>query len=204
MTDDDEAVARRIQQELEDAEYAHAIGLREREEAASREVVLSLERQNHLDAEHAARLRGEGGEPATGVRKWWPLATCLVCAIVVPLLFVFDVFDSSGVPFFGDLFGNDWIGNDPWSGNNNMTIDVINGTAVPRLGRDAFGWANTGNGLLLDVLNACTDPWQPFVQEAIANWDDGSPIDSLTLFSSRIDPEPGCSTATGKLKICNG
>ena len=43
-----------------------------------------------------------------------------------------------------------------------------------------------------------------FVELAIANWDNGSPIDSLTLFSTKIRYEKDCQTVTGKLKICNG
>merc|ERR1712157_337982 len=82
--------------------------------------------------------------------------------------------------------------------------DDINGTRVPQLPSNAIGWANTGNGLRLDILNACSDDYQPFVQEAIENWDNGSPIDSLPLFASRIDHEIECSKVDRKLKICNG
>ena len=116
---------------------------------------------------------------------------------------MFDVFDSSNVPFFGDMFDNDWVNGDPWSGNN-MTIIDINGTAVPQLPARAIGWANDGAGLQLDVLIACSDEYRPFVKKAIANWDNGYPIDSLSLFSSRIPYEYECETVTGKLKVCNG
>ena len=100
----------------------------------------------------------------------------------------------------GDLFQDDWVG----GSLNNMTFDDVNGTMVPQLPPDAIGWSNTGNGLRLDIQNACSDEWQPFVQPAIENWENGSPIDSLSLYESRIDYEYECSTAMGKLKICNG
>ncbi|VEU42699.1 unnamed protein product [Pseudo-nitzschia multistriata] len=198
--DDDEAVARRIQQELADAEYARRIGLAEEQNLASQTAL--REAQAHLELEASQNSRKHC------VLRWMPTGICLAVAVAVPLLFLFDVFDPSDVPFFGDLFGDDWVGNDPWSGTN-MTIDVVNGTSVPRLPPGAYGWATlggkeTGKGLSLDLLNACSDDYQVFVQEAIRNWDEGSPIDSLTLYSNRIDYESECTTVTGKMKICNG
>jgi len=197
LTDDDEAVARRIQQELADAEYAQRISTLERENAASREVVLSLERQNQIQQQQIAALQQPRRKSC--LAKWLPLVLCLAVAITIPLLYVFDVFNPSDIPFLGDLFQDDWVG-----GDSNMTFSSINGTNIPRLPDNAMGWANTGNGLRLDVLNACSDEWQEFVQKALDNWDDGSPIDSLTLYQSRVNFEYECEVVTGKLKICNG
>ena len=192
-TDEDEAVARRIQQELADAEYAQHISNLERENAASHQVVLSLERQNQLS------LAQEEEQPKKScVSRWGSLGLCVILAVTIPLLYVYDVFDTSDIPFFGDLFQDDW------AGAGNITFDMINGTRVPRLPANAIAWANTGNGLRLDVLNACSDEWQPYVQTAIANWDNGFPIDSLTLYTSRYSFDSICDPITGKLKICNG
>jgi len=197
--DDDEAVARRVQQELQDAEYAKSLGLREQQELASQGVLVD----HQLALQQAHEHQQQQLAKKNCFFKWAPMVFCICIGIAVPLLYLFDVFDPTQVPFLGDLFGDDWIGNDPWSGTN-MTIDMVNGTAVPRVPSNAYGWANTGNGLKLDILNACADDYQPFVQTAIANWDEGSPIDSLTLYSSRILYESECSIVTGKLKICNG
>lgn len=197
MTDEDEAVARRIQQELADAEYAERISTLEREEAASRDIVLSLERQNQLNL---AQQQQQQAPPRSCVAKWLPMVLCIAVAITIPLLYFFDVFNPSDIPFLGDLFQDDWEGGSV----SNITFNDINGTMVPQLPSDAFGWANTGDGLRLDVLNACTDEWQPFVQTALNNWENGSPIDSLTLYTSRIPYEKDCMEHTGKLKICNG
>jgi len=190
-TDDDEAVARRIQQELADAEYAERIRNLEQEEAASREVVLSLERQQQLNQQQLQQQ----APPKSFLRKWTPVAFWFAIAITIPLLFIFDVFDPADI--FGDLFQDDWRG-------GNVTWDTMNGTVVPRLGPDAFGWYTQSIGLKLDILNACDDEYQPFVQEAIANWENGSPIDSLTLSTTRIDYESVCESVIGKMKICNG
>lgn len=192
-TDEDEIVARRIQQELADAEYAEHISNLEQQNAASQQVVVSIERQNQL-----AQAQQEEQRQKSCLARWGPMTMCVIIAIVFPLLYVFDVFDTSDIPFFGDLFQDDW------QGAGNITFDMINGTRVPRLPDNAIGWANTGNGLRLDVLNACSDEWQPYVQTAIANWDNGYPIDSLTLYTSREDYDPICTQVNGKLKICNG
>jgi hypothetical protein len=193
-TDDDEAVARRIQQELADVEYAHRISNLERDEAASREIVQSLERQQEINQQQ------QQAPQKSCFAKWAPMVVCIAIAVTVPLLYVFDVFNPSDIPFFGDIFEDDWEGGPA----GNMTFDNINGTIVPRLPDDAFGWKNTGNGLELNILNACDDKWQPFVQEAVKNWEEGSPIDSLTLFTTRVPYEDACRTVEGKMKICNG
>jgi len=197
---DDDAVARRIQQELEDAEYAARLGLTEQQELASQGVL--LDHQMALAQQEQRQLLQDQPQRSC-LARWWTTIFCLALSVTIPTLFVLGVFDPSDVPFFGDLFGDDWVGNDPWSGTD-MKIDLINGTAVPRLPGNAYGWANSGTGLSLDLLNACSDDYQPFVQEAIANWEQGDPIDSLTLYSTRIEYETECSTVTGKLKICNG
>ncbi len=197
LTDDDEAVARRIQQELADAEYAERINNLERQEAASRDVVLSLERQNQLNL---AQQQQQQRRPKSCLATWVPMILCIAIAVTIPLLYVFDIFNPSDIPILGDLFEDDWVG----GSLNNMTFDDVNGTLVPQLPSDAIGWANTGSGLQLDILNACADEWQPFVQAAIENWDNGSPIDSLSLYTSRVNYEYECTTVMGKLKICNG
>jgi len=210
-TSSDEIVARRIQQEMQDADFAQRMSLREQQEIASNDVVQSIERQQELAAagiEHQQQQQQR--PPKSCLAKFLPLAFCIAIAITVPLLFVFNVFSTDNIPFFGDLFGDDFIGNDPWSGKvNNVTIIEINGTSVPQVPTNAYRWQNDGNGLRLDILNACSDEdgergYSSFVQTAIANWDSGSPIDSLTLFSSKVPYEKECSTITGKLKICNG
>lgn len=195
-TDEDEAVARRIQQELADAEYAKHISNLERDNAASNQLVLSLERQNQLELAQ----QQERQQPAqkSCIAKWGTSVLCVIIAVTIPLLYVFDVFEPGDIPFLGDLFQDDW------AGAGNITFDMINGTRVPRLPPNAIGWANTGNGLQLDVVNACSDEWQPYVQTAIANWDNGYPVDSLTLYASRDAYDASCETVTGKLKICNG
>ena len=203
----DELLARRLQQELEDAELAQRMSLHEEQEYASSRVVQTLERQREVEALAAAahvQPRPPAAAPQSCLAKYGPLSICVLCAITLPLLFVFDVFSLADIPFLGDWFGDDFIGNDPWSGNNNVTIEIINGTAVPEVPYNAYRWQNDGTGLRLDILIAVSDDYAPFVETSIANWDAGYPIDSLTLFASRIPYELECREVTGKLKVCNG
>lgn len=195
LTDDDEMVARRIQQEIADAEYAERIINLEREEAASRGYILSIERQNQLEM---AQRQQQQPRPKSCLATWLPMLLCIAVAVTIPLLYVFDIFNPADLL---DLIKDDWVG----GSLNNMTFDDINGTLVPQLPSDAIGWGSNGIGLRLDILNACTDEYHPFVQEALDDWENGFPIDSLTLSRSRIvDPDPEeCDIVNGKLKICN-
>ena len=194
LTDDDEIVARRIQQELADAEYAERMVNLERQEAASRGFILSIERQNQLEM---AQRQQQQARPKSCLATWLPMILCIAVAVTVPLLYVFDIFNPADLL---DLFQDDWVG----GSLNNMTFDEINGTMVPGLPSDAIAWGNSGKGLRLDILNACSDEWQPFVEEALDNWENGSPIDSLTFSRSRVDFDgEDCTIINGKLKICN-
>jgi chemotaxis protein histidine kinase CheA len=181
----DEATARRIQQELQDAEFAQRLSVLEQQEAMAQQV------QQQENAAAAARRTPR----QNCMRRLVPLLICATAIAVVPLLFVFGVFNTSDIPIFDDI--TDWINGDPWSGNTT----VLGG---PSPGGDAYAWSNSGNGLTLDILNACSDDWQVFINEALANWDQGAPIDSLSFRTTRIDYETTCSDVTGKLKICNG
>jgi hypothetical protein len=185
--DSDEAAARRIQQELEDADYAQRLSVLERQEAAARAA--------QAQEDQAAAQRG------TPRKRCWsrivPLLICGAVIAIIPLLFVFGVFDSQDIPFWDDLFGDDWIGSDPWSGNTT-------GLDGPALDSNAYAWPSNGNGVTIDILNACSDDWQVFVNQALANWDNGAPIDSLAFNTRRISYESACSEVRGALKICNG
>jgi hypothetical protein len=183
LSSDDEAVALRIQQEFQDAEYAQRLSMQEQQQQQQAQLQLQQQQQ-------------EQQSKRCTVRKIIPLLVCGSLVAIVPLLFVFGVFDSSDVPFFGDLFDNDWNG-DPWQGN------TTNGG--PTAGSNALAWESDGvNGVTIQILNACSDDWQPILAEAIANWENGSPIDSLTLQTRRVDYESRCSDVTGALKVCNG
>jgi len=178
----------RIQQELADAEYAQRIGNLEREEAATMDVVRSLDRQHQLEQqqrqeeqqqEHQRRHPQEQQlqRPKQSIWIRWVIPLMfLAIAITVGLLYLIGIFSPSDIPYFGDFFGDDWGKNYRDHDSSNMTFDIINGTSVPRLPDDAFGWNKGGNGygLKLDIVNACNEEWHPIVDQEIANWNNGS------------------------------
>lgn len=75
---------------------------------------------------------------------------------------------------------------------------------APPVTGDSVAWPNNGNGLMLEILNACNDDWQVPLAEALKNWDNGFPIDSLSFIVTPINYESECSFVEGKYKVCNG
>jgi len=70
---------------------------------------------------------------------------------------------------------------------------------------DLFTWKThkRDSGLHLDIVNALTENWYPFFEQAVLDWDHGDP-DSLNLTTSLSRPDSFCSPITGKMKVCNG
>jgi hypothetical protein len=101
--DDDTKQARRIAQELHDAEIAERLSLFEQESASRQQVAAQQQQTRQASRNH--RVYG----------RFLPLLCCGVILAVV-LLFVLGVFNSEDIPFFGDLDPSDWIENDPWGG----------------------------------------------------------------------------------------
>jgi hypothetical protein len=183
--DDDDGTkqARRIAQELHDAEIAQRLSLVEQESARRREVNAQPQQTQQASRNH--QMFG----------RFVPLLCCGMI-LAVFLLLMFGVFNSEDTPFFVDLDPGDWIKNDPWGGL------AVNNTHPDSEG--TFRWQNDGNGLELEILNALDDSWQSILEKAVDNWDNGSPIDSLTLSITRVPYEINCEAETAKLKVCNG
>ncbi|CAJ1962649.1 unnamed protein product [Cylindrotheca closterium] len=172
---------RQLSQQLTDAELAQNLAQREQEEALRR------------DREQQSQLQNQS--------KWYrrilPLFI-LAAAITIPLLFVFGVFSKNDVPFL-DGFGNDWVDSDPWS-----DVGSINGNSSITVGDSAVRWANNGNGLNLEIWNAMEDKYDALFATAVANWESGAPIDSLTLSTRRVNYDSECKDENGILKVCSG
>jgi hypothetical protein len=58
-------------------------------------------------------------------------------------------------------------------------------------------------GLTLELLNALEDKWTPIFDDRVALWDSGTP-DALTLTTSKVTYDFGCTSVDGKVKVCNG
>jgi hypothetical protein len=166
----DENEARRIAQELEDAEMAQRLSLYERE-AESRRTL-----------QQPPRRRTSG----LMVGRILPLLCCGL-AIVIALLFILGVFKPQKVPFMASLVngggrnpGNRWI--DPFGGNHTTgTIGGGDGGVGSSGGGGSSGgsssgggnfescfWGNNGQiGLTMEILNAAQDKWTSFLQTAV-------------------------------------
>ena len=180
--DSDMAQARRVAQELQDAEMAQRLTLYE-QEANSRRLAQQ-------------RLAQQRFRPW----KYFLLFFCVVL-LTVPILMWQGVFKPEDIPIFGDFDPNDWVDTDPWSEENN------GGVIQPGESPDADGairWASNGRGLDLEILNALEEKWYAVFNEAVANWDVGAPIDSLTLTTKKVDYDMVCTPVPQTLKVCNG
>eukprot|EP00970_Alexandrium_tamarense_P015094 scaffold4733_cov170-Alexandrium_tamarense.AAC.8 len=59
-------------------------------------------------------------------------------------------------------------------------------------------------GLELYIVDNLDDRWKPFLQQAVDDWDNGSP-DALTLHLRQITTrDPDCTPVQNVLKVCNG
>ena len=64
-------------------------------------------------------------------------------------------------------------------------------------------WANGGSGgLSLKIVNYCQDQWEDEFNQAVSNWDNGSP-DALTLTTEKMDYDAVCDYEDGIMKVCN-
>ena len=180
----DMIAARRIAQELEDAEMAHRLAQYEQEVA----------RRNDQAANGPATRKQQ-----LVFYRLLPLF-CIAVALVVGLLFVFGVFSPDSVKngWSGIFDGKEnWV--DPFAGDVNLDGDG----SSPSLGKMA--WATDGQGgLQLSILFAMEDSWSSLFQTAVDNWDEGFPIDPLTLTVSRVTYDPECVAQVGYIKVCNG
>jgi hypothetical protein len=178
-------MARRIAQEMDDAEMAQRLSLYEQETMAAQQA-RQTGRKRGLCYLFLARIL---------------LLLCCGSVTAVALLFILGVFDPQNVPFVGDILGGDgWV--DPFKGDVAAT-GGDNGT-VPIVAQDQARWSTDGQrGISVEIVNACEDKWTDFLNTAVQNWDNGFPIDPLTLTVSRASYDPVCESITGKIKVCN-
>jgi hypothetical protein len=121
---------------------------------------------------------------------------CLLAAIGVGLYFGF--FSRQDMQNLGDTLRGgvgDVLGADPFAGLGGD--GGVNGTV--------FQWrfSKGRGGLTLEILNALDDNWQVYFEQAVSDWQSGTP-DALTLSTTRIEAESACVQVEGAMKVCNG
>jgi hypothetical protein len=129
--------------------------------------------------------------------------TCIVTMLLlvgagVGVGLYFGLFTKEDIAGLGDAFGDvfdDILNSDPFAGLGGSSGG--NGTA--------YTWksSNGKGGLDLELLNALDDDWKEFFDEAVSDWNSGTP-DALTLSTSRVAAESVCEPVNGKMKVCNG
>jgi hypothetical protein len=120
---------------------------------------------------------------------------CLAIAVIIPCLFIFGVVsneDLDGVPGLGNIDFDGFFDTDPFGG-----------AVSPQNPEEAYRWWSPGSGLELSVLNALDDSWQTTFENALQDWENGTP-DALTLTTRRVAYDFECEPETGLLKVCNG
>jgi len=160
----------------DDEEYARTLNFLE-QERASEQVILQQQQQQQ---QHAQDQRRPSFIKRT-INFFFPLI--FMAVLIYMILYWFTPYLRGRNPF--DIFGKgaDW--GDVWE----------EGDPTP--------WRLSGNkrtGLELQVLNACTEDWDIYLETAVNDWNE-SP--SLDLTVVRVDIDRKCYSIRGKLKVCN-
>ncbi|CAB9502789.1 expressed unknown protein [Seminavis robusta] len=224
--DDDAALALRLQQEEQDAQYARDIEEQcRREERLQREhqqqnahlpPVESMEdprltpedaqlacdedlaRQYALAEERALAAREQQAAVATPSWRRRLCTSVIPCAIIgVGVLTLYLVLRYTGD---GEGIQIPGIGaRPPWMSDS----DPFDGLTPGEVAK----WRNRGSndGLQLTILNALSadESWDEIFPLVVDDWDDGTP-DALVLTVRQADPDPKCDAVSGASKICNG
>ena len=172
---DDEEVARRMQQELSDEEFARTITQREQQ-------LVSVQRAQQVAA----------AEPPSQRRsclrrflcRFVPLA---LAGAAAGFMIYYFVYGGDNLP--------DWIPTPEEFANEDPFAQQEPG--------DASRWRNRGRGLDMTIVNALDSEWDSYFYTAVNDWDSGEP-DTLTLSTKKVNPDPACSSIDGVIKICNG
>jgi hypothetical protein len=118
----------------------------------------------------------------------------LVAAIGIGLGLYFGVFSKKDLDNLAGAFRDgfkDILDGDPFA------MEKVNSTVYLWVGSKGKG------GLSLELLNALDDSWQTYFEQAVSDWESGSP-DALSLTTSKVTAESECKQVDGVMKVCNG
>jgi len=121
---------------------------------------------------------------------------CLVVSLLLTGLAVFLGVYLTGADSPTDLLPEDFIP----TLEDFFNEDPFKNTTGPE---DANRWANNGEGLQLELVNALDTRWDPYFVQAVDDWETGKP-DTLTLSTATAPPDPDCTPIDGVMKVCNG
>lgn len=202
--DEDETLARRLDQEMRDAELASNLERAERAQNLAR----------HQQAAAAFAVGGADSFDSSGLdppnipstTTSSSSSSCRDKSVHYGIRFaVFLVVSAVSMITFIMLFSgpkavidpNTWMPGWP---------DLSNPNDVGKVGEHNMWVADlVDNGLNLVVLNSLDDgsDWNEYFSQSISEWDNGTP-DSVTLQIKRVQTDPDCQPVRRAMKVCNG
>ena len=226
-TEDDEALARRLDQELHDAELAASIERAERASAnfalsgvptpvPSATAVYTTNNNNNIAGRNPpssqlalAQRDGAGTTTTTAPSSSTLNGSCrgrtlhfalrmLVVVLMAGITFIVYV-AVFGKQVSDSLDPATWLPGYPESDPSMGSVGK-NAKWIPQNGEAE------GNGLYLAVLNnlASGSDWDSYLQTAIGDWENGTP-DAVTLsLRTMSEYDPDCRAVKRAMKVCNG
>lgn len=205
--DEDEALARRLDQELRDAEFAadleraeRAQNLAQHQRAAAAFAVEGGADSFDSDGGNMRRRDGQdtiSTASSTSCRDksifWGIRVTVFTVVTAVTMIVLVLIFGGPKAV----IDPNTWMPGWP---------DGSNPNDVGKVGEHNMWVADlVDNGLNLIVLNNLDkgSDWNDFFRESISDWDNGTP-DSVTLKVRRVPRDPECTPVRRTMKVCNG
>lgn len=138
-----------------------------------------------------------------------PKKGCTCCR----LLLIAAVLGAAGVGlgvYFGVIDADDLddlvdAGQDLIDAGQDFVDQILNTDPFVGVNGTEYMWqGNNGRGGLgLEIQNALTDDWHTYFNQAISDWDSGTP-DALTLSTSIVTADSECTSVDGVMKVCNG
>mmetsp|Transcript_4088 Transcript_4088/g.5015 ORF Transcript_4088/g.5015 Transcript_4088/m.5015 type:complete len:455 (-) Transcript_4088:732-2096(-) len=197
----DQEMARRVEMEMKDQMYA--IQLQAYEQSRQQQRALQAAQNNNGNggghhprvvtgsSPHDARMlqaarQAQQRQSGCSAQRCFSalLMLVIVCGAAVLILFygssIWDRFSGGGdlPPFF------------QWEESDGTTEEFKS-------------WKTRGRaGLTLTIVNAMTDDWYAYFDEAVADWNAAPALNLVVEMAD--DPDPSCTYIRGKLKACNG
>ncbi|HEX8151587.1 MAG TPA: hypothetical protein VF698_00615, partial [Thermoanaerobaculia bacterium] len=78
--------------------------------------------------------------------------------------------------------------------------------AVPAFANHSWGgyhWARTSNPFTLKLYDNVTPNWEPYVTEAVSDWNRSTILDYNVRWQSPLSSPRKCASSTGVVEICN-
>ena len=192
----DVALARKLQQQLQDEEFARRIQQEEHDAAEARNlqrrrvtgVVVTGESNNTREPPRRRSC-------CVCVSRFMSCFICMVVLIIVGVvLYTYLGHGNFYIPGTNINVGNlgNVITHDPWEygPHQNATLP------------QTYWRVKQKEGLSMTILNALTPEWYDHFNAAISDWDNGTP-DALTLTTQIVDADPNCEPVSGAIKVCN-